>query len=165
MFKNSYNKMNSVTGSGYFLRMECLNQMHFGNLIKEMKFSERHTGGIIEALPQSISDFTDALVLRSKLVATQCKIAAEVPVKFTDREQRLQTMQALVAHPKVGAVIDAHLEKLNSSLTVTKWDVYNSITEVTSHERMGDTVREKIDKFSERLLSPDYTIIPSLVMR
>ena len=159
MFKNSYNKQNSVTGSGYFMRLECLNQMYFGNLIHELKFSERHTGSIVEALPISISDFTDNLLMRSKLVASSIKIANEVVVEFNNREQRLQTMIAMVDHAKVGELIEGQLKTLEP----TKWDVYNAITAVTTHERMGDGVRERIQKVSERILSPTYTIIPAIV--
>lgn len=159
MFKNSYNKQNSVTGSGYFMRMECLNQMYFGNLIQELKFSERHTGSIVEALPVEISRFTDNLLMRSKLVAQSIKVANEVEVHFSNREQRLQTMIALVDHNKVGELIENHIKTLEP----TKWDIYNAITEVTTHERMADGVRERMQKISERVLSPAFTIIPAVL--
>ena len=159
MFKNSYNKQNSVTGAGYFLRMECLNQMYFSNLIHELKFSERHTGSIVEALPNSIADFTDRLLMRSKLVATSIKIAATVKVQFTDREQRLQTMIALVDHQKVGEMVEAKL----TTNEPTKWDIYNAITAVTTHEPMAAGVRERMEKISERVLAPDYHVIPAVL--
>jgi hypothetical protein len=160
MFKNSYNKANSVTGSGYFMRIACLNQMYFGNLIHELKFSERHTGSIIQELPKSIQEFTDNLLIRSKLVAKNIEIAATVNVSFKTREQRLQTLQTLVDHTKIGEKIDDQLK----GLEVTKWDIYNAITAVTSHERMGDTIKDKIERTSEKVLSASYTIIPAVLV-
>ena len=159
MFKNSYNKQNSVTGSGYFLRLECLNEMYFGNLIHELKFSERHTGSIVAALPESIMQFTENLLMRSKLVAASIKVANEVEVHFNNRDQRLQTMIALVDHAKVGEMIENQLKTLEP----TKWDVYNAITAVTTHERMGDSVRERMQRISEKVLSPTYNIIPAVL--
>lgn len=159
VFKNSYNKANSVTGAGYFMRLECLNQMYFSNMIHELKFSERHTGSIVQELPNSIQEFTDNLLIRSKLVATSVKLAATVPVVFNTREQRLATMVALVDHNKVGEKIEAQL----TTLEPTKWDIYNAITAVATHERMGETVRERIEKVSEKVLSANYTVIPAVL--
>lgn len=159
VFKNSYNKANSVTGAGYFMRLECLNQMYFSNMIHELKFSERHTGSIVQELPHSIQEFTDKLLIRSKLVAQSIKVAATVPVVFNTREQRLATMVSLVDHNKVGEKIEAQL----TTLEPTKWDIYNAITAVATHERMGDTVRERIEKVSEKVLSPMYTVIPAVL--
>lgn len=163
MFKNSYNKQNSVTGSGYFLRIECLNQMYFGNMIRELRFSERHTGSIIHELPHAIQDFTDNLLMRSKLVAKSVKIAAEVPVNFYNREQRLQTMIALVEHQKVGTLIDERLEKAGGELELTKWDVYNAITAAATHDSMAQGVRERIEHVSEKVLGADYHIFPAVL--
>ena len=161
MFRNSYNKQNSVTGAGYFMRMECLNQMYLGNLIGELKFSERHTGSIIEALPNSIARFTDNLLMRTQLVADSITIANGVKVPFNTREQRLQTMIAMVDHNKVGEMIEAKL----TTLEPTKWDIYNAITAVTTHERMADGVRERMQKISERVLAPSYRIMPAILVR
>ena len=158
-FRNSYNKQNSVTGAGYFVRMDCINQMYVGNMIHELKFSERHTGSIVNALPQSIADFTDNLLMRSKLVETSVKIASEVKVEFITPEQRKQTMIAIVDHTRVGELVDNNLKTLD----LTKWDVYNAITAATTHERMADSVRDRVEKVSERVLSPTYTIFPAVL--
>lgn len=161
MFRNSYNKQNSVTGAGYFMRMECLNQMYLGNLIGELKFSERHTGSIVQALPESIAKFTDNLLMRSQLVSDSITIANGVKVPFNTREQRLQTMIAMVDHNKVGEMIEAKL----TTLEPTKWDIYNAITAVTTHERMGEGVRERMQKISERVLAPSYRVMPAILVR
>jgi hypothetical protein len=165
MFKNSYNKQNSVTGAGYFLRLECLNQMYFGNMIRELKFSERHTGSIVEALPHEIDNFTDNLLMRSKLVAKAVKLAAEVPVTFNNKEQRLQTMIALVDHQKVGKQIDERIDRdiKGEGLELDKWKIYNAITAVATHESMAMGVRERVEKLSEKVLSPDYHIFPAVL--
>lgn len=161
MFRNSYNKQNSVTGAGYFMRIACLNQMYFGNMIQELKFSERHTGSIVDALPASIAQFTDNLLMRSKFVGEAATIAAGVKVPFSTRDQRLQTMIALLDHNKVGEMVEAKLETLEP----TKWDIYNAITAVTTHERMADGVRERMQKLSEKVLAPNYTIIPAILVK
>ena len=159
IFRNSYNKANSVTGYGYFLRLICTNGMTMRQLIPELRFSERHTLSIIEKLPTAIENFTVGLLSRSKLIETTIKIASEVKVPFSNREQRLQTIVALVEHNKVGEMIEKNL----TSLEPTKWDIYNAITQVLSHERMGETVKEKIEKISEKVLSPTYTVIPAVL--
>jgi hypothetical protein len=165
MFKNSYNKQNSVTGSGYFMRIECLNQMYFGNLIQELKFSERHTGSIVHELPMSIQAFTDNLLMRSKLVAKSIQVAAGVPVTFETREQRLQTMIALVDHQKVGELIDKRISdaQKGEGLELTKWDVYNAITASATHDSMALGVRERIERTSEKVLGADYHIFPAVL--
>jgi hypothetical protein len=160
IFRNSYNKQNSVTGSGYFMRVICTNGMVMRQLIPELKFSERHTLSIVEKLPSAIESFTTGLLSRSKLIETTIKIASEVKVPFSNREQRLQTIVALVDHNKVGEMIEKNL----TSLEPTKWDIYNAITQVLSHERVGETVKEKIEKVSEKILSPSYTVIPAVMV-
>lgn len=161
MFRNSYNKQNSVTGVGYFMRIACLNQMYLANMIDELKFSERHTGSIVDALPASIARFTDNLLMRSKFVGDAAQIASEVTVTFSNRDQRLQTMIAMLDHTKVGEMVEAKLETLEP----TKWDIYNAITAVTTHERMADGVRERMQKLSEKVLNPNYTVIPAILVK
>lgn len=161
MFRNSYNKQNSVTGVGYFMRIKCLNQMYLANMIDELKFSERHTGSIIDALPASIARFTDNLLMRSKFVGEAAAIANSVTVTFANRDQRLQTMIAMLDHNKVGEMVEAKLETLEP----TKWDIYNAITAVTTHERMADGVRERMQKLSEKVLNPNYTVIPAILVK
>ena len=160
VFRNSYNKANSVTGYGYFLRLICTNGMTMRQIIPELRFSERHTLSIVEKLPSAIESFTVGLLSRSKLIETTIKIASEVKVPFSNREQRLQTIVALVDHNKVGEMIEKNL----TSLEPTKWDIYNAITQVLSHERVGETVKEKIEKVSEKILSPSYTVIPAVMV-
>jgi hypothetical protein len=160
IFRNSYNKANSVTGSGYFMRVICTNGMVMRQMIPELRFSERHTLSIIDKLPQAIENFTMGLLSRSKVIETTIDIASKVHVQFNTREQRLQTIAALVEHTKVGELIDAQLTTLNP----TKWDIYNGITQVLSHERVGETVKERIEKVSERVLSPGYTVVPAVLV-
>lgn len=159
-FKNSYNKQNSVTGSGFFMRVACTNGMVVRNMIPELSFSERHTKSIVTELPMSIQRFTDNLLARAKFVGEAIELAAQTRVKFSTREQRLQTIVAMVEHSKVGELIEAQL----TSLEPTKWDIYNAVTYVTSHERMGETVRDRVENFSERILRKSYTIVPAVVV-
>lgn len=159
IFRNSYNKQNSVTGSGYFMRVICTNGMVMRQLIPELKFSERHTSSIVEKLPSAIDNFTTALLSKSKLIETSIDIASKVQVQFSNREQRLLTIVALVEHNKVGEMIEKELETLNP----TKWDIYNAITKIATHERIGETVREHMERVSEKILSPAYTIMPMVV--
>lgn len=160
IFRNSYNKANSVTGSGYFMRVICTNGMTMRQMIPELRFSERHTLSIVDKLPEAINTFTTGLLSRVKVIETTIDIASKVEVKFSNREQRLQTIAALVEHTKVSELIDAQLTTLNP----TKWDIYNGITQVLSHERVGETVKEKIEKVSEKILSPAYTIMPAVMV-
>lgn len=159
-FKNSYNKQNSVTGSGFFMRVACTNGMVVRNMIPELSFSERHTKSIVTELPSSIQRFTDNLLVRAKFVGEAIELAAQTRVKFTTREQRLQTLLAMVEHSKAAELIDAQI----TTLEPTKWDIYNAVTYVTSHERMGETVRERIENFSERILRKNYTVVPAVVV-
>jgi hypothetical protein len=161
LFRNSYNRQNSVTGAGYFMRLECLNQMYFGSMVKELKFSERHTGSIVHELPSSIQDFTDNLLMMSKFIGKAIENSATIQVKFETRDQKLLTMQSLVDHVKWGEKVSERLD----TLTPTKWDIYNALTEVTSHESMGETARAKLEKLSEKVLAPTYKVIPSVLVQ
>lgn len=158
-FKNSYNKQNSVTGTGFMLRKACSNGMMVRAMIPELSFSERHTKSILTELPARVTDFIDNLLTRAHYVGEAAKAASEVTVAFATKEQRLQTMIALVDHKKVGELVEAQLD----SLTPTKWDVYNAITAVASHEQMGETVRDKVERVSEKVLSQTYVIVPAVV--
>ena len=161
MFRNSYNKQNSVTGAGYFMRLECLNNMYFGNMVKELKFSERHTGSIVNELPHSIQEFTDNLLMMTKFISKAIDTSATIKVSFETRDQKLQTMQSLVEHAKWGEKVNEQIDSLNP----TKWDIYNALTQVASHETMGETVRSKLEKLSEKVLAPNYKIIPSVLVQ
>lgn len=55
------------------------------------------------------------------------------------------------------------IEKELETLNPTKWDIYNAITKIATHERIGETVREHMERVSEKILSPAYTIMPMVV--
>lgn len=158
-FKNSYNKANSVVGNAYFLRLVCTNGMVARKLIPEMSFSERHTGSIVEALPRSIKYFVGQIITRSTFIGEMAQAASKVVVNFDSREQRLQTMVALLDHAKVGEMVDTRLKTLEP----TKWDIYNALTEVTSHERIGESVKDRMERMSESILDKHYHVIPAVI--
>jgi uncharacterized coiled-coil protein SlyX len=134
--------------------------MYFGNMVRELRFSERHTGSIVNELPHSIQEFTDNLLMMTKFIAKAIDTSATINVKFETRDQRLQTMQSLVEHAKIGEKVNDQLQTLNP----TKWEIYNALTAVASHETMGETARTKLERLSEKVLAPNYKVIPSVLV-
>jgi hypothetical protein len=144
-FLNSYDKEYAARGSAYNLRLSCTNQMILRNLIKEWVFSRAHVAQSEEQLLDIVSDkqeqFLKTLLSSETKFKNAMNEAIYTNVEYTHPKQVEVFMQKLLQTKKHGENIAEHVHKKaiqeGNHYNVSKWDIYNVMTDYTTHETEG----------------------------
>jgi hypothetical protein len=166
-FLNSYDATYAARGAAFFLRISCTNQMLLKNRIPECVFSRSHVAvdenALLEAVTEKTIEFTGQLVKSGAKFERVIADAIDAGYVFADREHLQAAMEIEFGTKKHAEGITdramQHADKKNGKLSLTAWDLYNSVTEHTSHSAMTPTVFENLLYKAERsFLSGGFTV-------
>jgi hypothetical protein len=144
-FLNSYDKEYAARGSAYNLRLSCTNQMILRNLIKEWVFSRAHVAQNEEQLLDIVSDkqeqFLKLLLSSETKFKSAMNEAIYTNVTYEHPKQIEVFMQKLLQTKKHGENIAEMVHRKaiqeGNHYNVSKWDIYNGMTDYTTHETEG----------------------------
>lgn len=169
-FTNSYNGKNSASGTAYFLRLICTNQMIIKNVIPECTFSRNHKAEtpskLLEDVTIGLEEFVENLVDSGIVFTEVIEKAMEKDVVFDLEKVDVQaTMKSILK-------VDSHADRVTESLVeeylnatgkiaVNNWELYNVITKYLSHTELSPNVEQALHSRAERaLLASRSRVVP-----
>ena len=123
-FSNSYDLSCGINFSLYGMRIECANQMHMKNLLSRV--SKKHIGEI--DVMSMTKDFITQAVEQVEPFALLVEAAMEDSIEWSLMNRMLEAFIPCDKHRT------AIMDRLTESPEVTKWEIYNAITNYASHD-------------------------------
>lgn len=159
-FVNSYNTSNSFRADLFLWRLVCSNGLYLFSRVPEAKINLRHVGNWMEDMPRLAADYMQTTIDSLPVIQEKIDTAQQRVLQF----ETLKDMEATIADIiRRSRGIDDILQVLpvktdkNGILEVSYWDVYQGITNYTTHStRLSHAARDDIGFNAERaLFGPD----------
>lgn len=162
-FINSYNATKSASGRAFYMRLSCANQMTIRNIIPNVVFSKNHVSENQEILlteaQEKILDYVDNLLMNSTAIEQVIEEAMDSMVSFDDPAQIVPTLTSILGAQKHADGIYGTIIREHPMLDLTKWDLYNAVTDYASHADISPGVQETIlERAESKILSPKAVI-------
>lgn len=145
-FKNGYDGATAISGSFYGIRSVCLNGMISKRIIKDVNFKIRHLTDDPE-IDKHMEAFIEGILSNIENIHQHIKAAMDEYVVFDDYDEFGKFVMPMVASKKITEKILSELP-----LSVSKYQLYNQITEFATHADIKRTQRDKILINAEGLL-------------
>lgn len=161
-FLNSYNATTSASGRAFFMRMSCMNQMVIRNLIPGVIFSKNHVSRSQEELltgaQGKIGDYVDSLLTNCHLLEPAIEKAMGSYIRI-EGDEIVPTIENIVGARKHAEEIALKLEpELNGE--ISRWELYNAITDYASHGDISPSVQDSLlGKAERKVLNPKAEIV------
>ena len=181
---NSNNKKSSFKLEMYAFRMVCLNGMTIGNLIPEAREVQIHFGNE-KIMLDHIEKMTEKFI--KKVINSSDKLQQLVNIVMKDStewEMVKIIMEKLIMSRKymksiaekigvdVVEVIDKETNKIkyefvcDAKQSINRWDLYNAITNVISHdEQLKPTAQKQLENSSRIILKNPFRVLEELYVK
>jgi hypothetical protein len=152
-FSNSYDSVYSARGRAFYLRMSCTNQMIMQNIIPECMFSRSHNAinemALLEAVTIRAERFMSNLVSSGAKFKNVMENAIETELYYEHPIQVQNLFEDIFGgerHAKkmIDGINHVATKEPNNKYSLTKWDLYNMVTDYASHKEVTPNVFESI---------------------
>jgi len=162
VINNSYDTTGSFKGHAHMIRVVCTNGMTMRRILPETNFSVRHIGEVNDKVIGALETYYTGLVKDQSAVSEVIDAAMATGLEFVDSRQVEDTLAFQLGKRKHAAnIVD---QTWDGELETNKWDLYNAVTEYTSHTPMTYQVYDAIGDAAMKMLSPNTTIAPFVEM-
>lgn len=154
-FANSYDKSKTFSGDGFFIRYICTNGMMMRTMLPEFSFRVKHIGDVEHEAETYINNLLVDLDSRMLRVGDTIRQAKSDAIQFESREQVELTLGEYlgnIRHAK--RITDQYYD---GDLEVNRYDLYNIVTEYTSHADLSVGLYERLTESAERILMNPIT--------
>jgi len=145
-FKNGYDGATAISGSFYGIRNVCLNGLISKHIISDAKIKISHMSTVSE-LDDEIHKFTDGILSGIEHLHDCIRESMQVYLIYEDYEEFEVDLVKIVSSKKIARKIMGELP-----LSMSKYDLFNSITQFASHADIKHVQRDKILANAEIIL-------------
>lgn len=154
---NSYNKTTGLMILPRLDRCVCSNGMIVSSFLKG--YNIRHTQKIAEDFQEIIEKALNEMINSSPKLKAVIENCMEDSVEFVLAEKVLYNLLRTEKHSKA----IAERLQLEKKAVVTRWDIYNAITDYVSHgSQLKPTVEQAIQMKAQKLLSTNTALLQEL---
>lgn len=172
-FSNSYDSAYAARGRAFFLRISCYNQMILQNIIPECMFSRSHSArseiALLEAVTIKAENFAKQLVqsgVKFQNVMEDAigdNLVFEKPVQVEDLFKQVFTERHA---QKISDIARRAATRSTEGYNLTRWDLYNAVTDYVSHQPITPNVFEQIlVKAENKILNNKALEVPAIPVR
>lgn len=131
-FTNSFNKSVGFSGEAYSWRQSCANGMLTSRLLPNAPhIFFKHMGDVVERITNNVKSFVENIVKMEGSLLTIINEARNEIITFESHDQLIRyTSQFVGSEKRAKQIFEIEPVELQS----TKWDLYNALTSVVSHD-------------------------------
>jgi hypothetical protein len=157
-FNNRYDEKTTFKGHVFCWRVACLNGSTHAQL-GEMSISAMHVESHIDRLRDTIDRFVTSMLSNAHRLESVIDNAIASQINFTDYDEVVRTLTANVTGSDRRSKVIADVVPLETN----RWQLYNAITEHTSHApNVSWKTRDRLLASAERtvLMAPTLAPVP-----
>ena len=146
---NSYDKTTSFRLELFAYRYVCQNGMALGNVFNDIRKITFHSGvkeKNLEVIRQTTNDFVKLAIQSSKKLQEKIRLAMNELFEIKSIIEIMERFGIAKKHQK------QILMRLEGKTNVTKWDVYNAVTNYATHGKLKDSIETHLEGVSQKLL-------------
>jgi hypothetical protein len=174
-FSNSLDGSMSVGGRAFYLRMSCTNQMILPNLVDGCFFSRAHNARteqkLLEAVEIKAENFMKQLLVSGAKFKNRMEDAISDTLTF-EKPIQIQTLfEEIFESERHAEKMTRYIRKQpgeykNGIYSLTRWDLYNAVTDYASHDKVTPNVFDNIlVKAEAKILNNKKLEIPAIPVR